>query len=420
MDNSLSVYGTQAGLELKTHAWRSMAIAVLLCTLAATRVSEAGVEISASGAYRFDALVTHIAEGDVAIGVAVSPKLHFGATVEYLDATQTAIAGIRELRGQVVSGLLDFSWRTARDRLLLDMQAGVDGVVDWQVTPRVEGKVQATVPLPANRVFPHIILCPEGWYRHRMPNGPAISNRIASYGYAAEVRAPIRTKGALAATFRQEYLEPADAVLDTSYLVSRSGGIPLDTLEMNTTTTFYAYGYYQVLTHMHLGYAFTYTNAAIDRRVATFAEPVVGSGFPPIVGMAYEWAYYPYPTPQGMLAHIVTAAVDVPLGGRGTWKTNVALPVYSRQRIRYLPDTVYVGDDLSNYPYQEELFTGPLTFETACRLKISDRTELTIAYDYFGFPYRSWAYFTEDSYSLHTVRVSIQQRFQRQDDMYGR
>jgi hypothetical protein len=371
-------------------------------------------------AHRFDGIATRVWEVKSGVAFSLKPNLALGGTIQYLDAVQEPIQNINRLQGRIVSTMADLSWMAQNNHLRLDLGAGIDVILDWKVKPRVECTLGVVLPVPPNPLFQNVKLTPVGWYRHRMPNGPAIKNRIASYGYSAELSSSLTPRGGAAVSFQQEFLEPADPVLDTSFLGPWPGGVVPDTLQQNRISTFYAYLYRQILEPLYLGYAFSFTDAAIDRRVETYKEPVFDPHFSPAnpgphggphQGDIYKWAYYPYPTPQEMLAHLISVTVNGGLGTKTLWKATVAFPLYSRRKIRYLPEYIDHNDDLAYYPYQDETFTGPLTMNASLTWNLTTRMGLEIAYDYFGFPYESWAYFTDNSYSLHTITLGYQQRF---------
>lgn len=393
-------------------------LVMTLCVLCGNLIADA--ELSGSAAYSFDGFAAHNAQTEVGLGLSLAPALTIGGTIQYLDAVQEPIAGIRRLRGQVISGLFDVSWRTLRNHLLLDIHAGADAVMGWQVQPRGSAKLEATLPLPPTPVIQNIKITPQGWYRHYLPNGPAVANRVVSYGYSAEIGATMGAKGALAANFSQEFLQPANSRLDTSFIDTGiihyyHDHLPAFSLKPNAITSFYAYIYRQVLKPLYLGYAFSWTDSRNDRRVMTSMEQVqqIGQIMP---DFKTQSAYYPYPTPIEMLAHIVSITLNFRLGQVVNWKSNAAIPVYSRQKLHFLPPyesgpralTRLLNPD--QYEYYEEEFTGPLSMESSVTWHIMPPTSVTVSYDYFGFPYKSWAYFTKDSYSLHTLKLSITQR----------
>lgn len=408
---------------MKARAWLTAETlflgAALLCGAGSRFARAEGGAMSTGVAYRFDGVATRVWDVESGVSFSVRPNLDLGGTIQYLDATQEPIQNIKRLRGRIVSGMVDLTWRTLGDHLHLDLRGGIDGILDRQAMPRAECSLAVVLPVPPNPLFQNVKIAPVGWYRHRMPNGPAIKNRIASYGYSAELSTSITPKGGGAVNYQQEFLEPADPVLDTSFLGSWPGGIPPDTLARNRVNSFYAYLYRQVLKPLYIGYAFSFTDAEIDRRVRTYHEPVFRQpgeeparpGEGPHKGDIYKWAYYPYPTPQEMVAHLLSLTVNVASGHRVAWKATVAVPVYSRQKLRYLPEYIDHRDDVANYPYQDERFTGPLTMKATVSWNLTTNTGLELMYDYFGFPYRSWAYFTKDSYSLHTIALGCRRRF---------
>ncbi|MBD3396820.1 MAG: hypothetical protein GF418_14445 [Chitinivibrionales bacterium] len=383
----------------------------IILMVAACSGATRGIDLSGSAAYRFDGIAAMIWDVEAGIGASPAAGLALGGRVLYLDATQNPIQGIRRLHGRIVTGLADVSWHTLNNKLLVEGSAGVEAILGWTVRPTGNLSTKISLPLPVNPVFQNLALTPSGWYRHRMPNGAAISNHIASHGYAAELGATMGTKGAIAFNFQQEYLTPAPSVLDTSFLGPwpETGAIS-DTLGTNAITSFYAYLYRQLFKPLYVGYAFSWTDSRFDRRVFTSGEDA-GPAMPP--QYKTQSAVYPYPTPTDMLAHIVSISLRFSLHPSVSWTSNVAFPFYSKQDISYMPDTVdvYRFHNEKDFGSYELPFSGPLTLESNVTWNVSARTGLTLAYHFFGFPYLEWAYFTKDSYSLHTMQLSVKQRF---------
>jgi hypothetical protein len=370
-------------------------------------------------AYRFDGLVTHGWEHDMGGKARLSPMLQLSGAATWIDATQEPIAGIVRLRGQIVSGIIGLQWTTLSNHLTIDANAGIDGVIEEKVKPRGVLKLVAAVPLPINPFIQHLKFTPEAWYTHSMFNGPAIRNTIASYGFAGDLGWSMGPKMAAAVNYRQEYLRPAQGALDSNFTASSALGYPVDTdtLHPNIKQTFYLYAYRQFLKVLYVGYSFSMNNTDEDRRVITGADiHVPQNPYEPLYYL-FNWAYYPYPTPRRMLTHSITAAGVFTMGTVAQLKVKGAFPVYSRQEIKavmpYYEPSWGMNNawDRNEYGVYSEKNTGILSFGAETAVRVTSRLSCTVNYDYFGFPYRAWAYFTKDSYSLHTVSFVLQQRF---------
>ncbi len=370
-------------------------------------------------AYRFDGLITHGWEHDMGWKVRLLPTVQLSGTVNWLDATQEPIAGIVRLRGQIASVFFGLQWTTLSNYLTINANAGIDGVIEEKVQPRGALKLVAAVPLPINPAIQHLKFTPEVWYTHSMFNGPAIRNNIASYGFAGDLGWSMGPKMAAAVNYRQEYLRPEHRVLDSTFTSSSARGYPVDTdtLHTNIKQTFYLYTYRQIMKVLYLGYSFSMNNTENDQRVITDADIHVPRDPYDTLYYLFSWAYYPYPTPRRMVTHSITAAGVFSMGTVAQFKIKCAFPVYSRQEIKavmpYYEPSWGMNNawDRNEYGAYSEKNTGILTFGAEASVRITSRLSCTAIYDYFGFPYRAWAYFSKDSYSLHTVSFVLQHRF---------
>jgi hypothetical protein len=134
--------------------------------------------------------------------------------------------------------------------------------------------------------------------------------------------------------------------------------------------------------------------------------PKPGSQGPEAQQKFYEDAYYPYPTLIDLHSHNLIIST-VWSGKTVSSNSRVSLPVYSQQKLHaFWLEGMSLMDA---YSLQE--FTGPLTAKSTLQWNISTTLGITFTYDYFGFPYEPWAYFTKNSYSLHTFKTGIEKRF---------
>ncbi|MBD3321957.1 MAG: hypothetical protein GF350_12745 [Chitinivibrionales bacterium] len=411
---------------MNRRAVRGFLYAAEYICIACLSVSAANIELlSTKTSYRFDGIATHGWETELAGKLGLNRSLKLTTSLAYLDATQEPVSGITHLRGQIASGCIGAEWRTLKNHLLIDMEGGADRVLDWTAQPRGALTIESTLPLPASRFIQNVKLTPEIWYTHSMFNGPAIKNRVASYGYAVDCNWTMGPKMAAAANFRREYLSPNSSVLDSSYTATGRQGINVDTdtLKNNSKNTFYAYVYRNIIKPLYVGYAFSWTHTHYDRKVMTNYTSVSDPyAFPPQEYAFYEWAYYPYPSPRKMLAHIASLAGAYAFANNSLiLHADIAFPFYSKQELVYhpasedegnfiVPDTI-AAYDRRYFPVYTEKFTGPLTFSSELKCNITGKTLVAVSYDYFGFPYKKWAYLTEDSYSLHTISLTIKRSF---------
>jgi hypothetical protein len=243
-----------------------------------------------------------------------------------------------------------------------------------------------------------------------MFNGPAIKNRIASYGYAGELSWSMGPKMAAAVSLRREHLRPSDPVLDTAFTdLSLQRGAPVDTLKPNTLSTFYAYIYRRLTTFFYLGYAFSRLDAAFDGVALTDAQGPI----PPLPQYETTFAMYPYPTLNELISHTASITLLFNPVSSITWTSKASVPFYSAQKVYAFPDTLmthhFDDQDEVKYGYKLE-FAAPLTIGTTVDYNVRNNLTVSFTYDCFGFPYEEWAYFTKNSYSLHTFKLRITQR----------
>lgn len=388
-------------------------------------------DLSIKSSYRFDGLITHGWEHDFTSKTILNPAVTLIVKGNFLDATQDSIAGIVKLRGQIISAVTGLEFRACQNRIAIDFNGGIDNIIGWQVKPRGAIKFGLVAPIPYNRFIQNLKLTPEAWYTHSMFNGPAIQNRIASYGFSSELGLSMGPKVAASVNYRQEYLRPACTILSPEFTKIGNDTIfdpvvDTDSLDNNIKRSFYGYLYKQVFKSLYLGYAFSYATSLYDRKVLTNHELLkrtINAGpmnFDELYGSLYGWAHYPYPTPIDMTAHIISIATNVPITSNLNSLLNLALPIYSYQLLRYPMnywEYAWGGEntppmyDRNSYEFEKEKNTGPLVIRADITAISLFKLKVTLSYDYFGFPYKEWAYFTKDSYSLHTFSTSLSKQF---------
>ena len=381
----------------------------LLMTLAVSLSVAAEVEFKSS--YLFDLLVTNNWEMEFSYAQPLSEKLKLKGIAQYLGVNQDEIGGIRRLEAGDISGLGGISWMTLRDHAVVDLGAGVDHVPGFSVKPRLELKLVNAIPMPTNGFLSRPRLQTEGWYRHRISNAAAVKNRISSKGYSIDLTAGILSKIDFGTAFRQEWLKPHNALLDTSLKEPVPGGVPFDTLKENRLSSFYVYGVVKIFEVIDLGYAFSWSDADFSRNVVTSSTPVIKKNR--FIGTAYEYLNYPYSAFRDAIAHSLVVAAAVPLGQNMRLSGKAAVPLYSRRQEFSAPGFISAGQPADVYMfYYDQEYTAPLTLNTKLFVRISDNLSTNIDYEYFSLPYGEWQYFSRDnSYSYHKFGAAVNLNF---------
>ncbi len=392
-------------------------VGFILCACVLTWAQPTQLEGELS--FASDGFAATIGKAKAGIQVPVTPTLKLGADLEFLYTQQDYLFGILPVYERAVSGLFDIDWSLFRNHIQFDIRAGADVVQNWKTHPHLDAEIRAKVPLPPYWLLKNLRISPRTWYYPHVPFATAINNRVTSYGYEGEISGALGGKSAFAINYRHNVLEPESSKIDTSAIDTSiirypypSSVSPTFTLPVNRLQNFYAYIYYRVLKPLYLGYAFSYITSAIDRNMVTSLRHLRNTSHE---GTVYkiERAPFPYPTFKNLRSHMFTIAYRTSLTDLLTWTTNASIPLYSNQDIRYIdkytnasgyPQAIHL-----DYPFYAQENTAPLTFKSKILWKFSPRTHLTFHYDYFGFPYEEWAYFTADSYSLHTAQLSIKQ-----------
>lgn len=383
-------------------------ITALLCMTAPA----SGLSLEYKTEYLFDFLVTSNWDQAVSLEHPVRDDLTVGGRLHYLDITQDSISGITQLHAAGPSATVKASWRHFRRGLVVDAEAGADCLWPGVYRPRVLAALTKGFSVPPNPVLKNLRFKHEWWYSYRHLNAAAVRNRIGSYGINVEATGGLGENNGFGVNYRLEFLAPDESPLDTAFINrdDKTFMIP-DSLDRNTLTAFYAYVYRTVSPGLVLAYAFSWADSKIDRWVLTRKRLVQEwGGFPPRMYEVNEYAYYPYPTPVNTLAHLLGATARLPWGKSARWEAKAAVPVYSSRSVLYGPAQVTPGTP-DTRAYYTEKHTGPLTFETKAVIAIKAKTGLTLSYEYFCLPYRSWAYFTRDSYSYHKAGCTVKYDF---------
>ncbi|MFW5959656.1 MAG: hypothetical protein ACOCSE_00895, partial [Chitinivibrionales bacterium] len=373
----------------------------ILTVIISTPLKTIGFELdktSLETSFRFDRIATHGFEVESETQFRINQSFSLIAAAKYLDAVQDSISGIRQLHGRIASGIIGFEWMMPKSIAVLKVHGGFDWITDWEIKPRGMLNLKLSPPIPPNPVIQNPSLTLNTWYDHEFFNGPAVKNRIASYGYSSDLEW-ITILGINAAlSFKQEFLEPDNKLLDSTFTASTDKGYPVDTdtLPLNSKKTFYAYMYRKFGKFLYLGYAFSYTHTDHDRKVITDAElhepgPDIDPGGPGGSEnnryYSFSWAYYPYPTPRYMLAHSITAACVFRIKKRIQIKLDIAFPFYSRQEMKtvlnyYEPNWGIMDNayDRNEYGEHTEKFTGPLTINSEIGINFPSETTLSAVY----------------------------------------
>jgi hypothetical protein len=212
-------------------------------------------------------------------------------------------------------------------------------------------------------------------------------------------------------SYRIENLWPRDTVLDSTFLDTMATGRPLLPIGKNSLSSFYVYALGKIAPFLSLGYSFAWSDSRNDQWIATRIEPRWSSGFPPrILGTDMHYSYYPYPTPNRTIGHLLVISCAVPIGDALLYSGKAAFPVYSRRDAYSSPETIPAGttpeDPSISYYYTQE-FTGPLTLESKLAWRANDWLTARLAYEYFCLPYSELAYFSKDSYSYHKAAIIL-------------
>jgi hypothetical protein len=386
---------------------RTVKLLLLLLLIFPVKVSRAH-EVEIVSSYVKDFLVTDNWVSELVyrnqIGEATTVRCETG----YYDATQDEISGISRLNATAGWMKLGGTVTTLRNHLRIDGEAGVDFLSDHRIVPNGKASVGAAIPLPENPLIQNLRIRPFLWYTQRLLSAASLRNQITSWGYEGEATfTMILKKIDVGSSYRLENLRPRDTVLDSTFLDTLASGRPLLPIERNYVSSFYVYAVGKITSFLNAGYAFAWSNAKHDQWIATRREPyVIFTGMRPESGISYEYAYYPYPTPQNSTAHLLVVTVPVIIGPT-TWRSKVAIPFYSSREQFSSPRKVPLGQEIYYNYYYTQKYTGPLTFESKVSWIINDGLTARLSYEYFCLPYLEWAYFTQNSYSYHNAAIGL-------------
>jgi hypothetical protein len=386
---------------------RNLMLLSLLLLMSLVKVSGAH-EVELTSSYVMDFLVTNNWESEVVYRNQIGETATWRSAIGYYDATQDGISGISRLNAKAGWMKLGGTLTTLWNHVGIDGEAGIDLLSDHRIAPDGKASIGAAIPLPVNPLFQNLRIRPSLWYTQRLLSAASLRNRITSWGYEGEATLTmILKKVDVGSSYRLENLQPRDTVLDSTFLDTIASGRPLLPIERNSVSSFYVYAVGKITSFLNAGYAFAWSNAKHDQWIATRREPyVIFTGMRPESGISYEYAYYPYPTPQNSTAHLLVVTVPVIIGPT-TWRSKVAIPFYSSREQFSSPRKVPLGQEIYYNYYYTQKYTGPLTFESKVSWIINDGLTARLSYEYFCLPYLEWAYFTQNSYSYHNAAIGL-------------
>lgn len=381
--------------------------------------AEAATKLSLHSSYSFDMLPTRISDNGLSVEHTLSDKLALKFDSDYFMYSQPLHKGVKEHSASVFSPRLGLVLNFTGFLRSVEISAGADHAFGIRTLP--SGSIET--------VFGHgpdLTLSAKAWHTGRIVKAAAVLNRISSAGFSAELKKTFGWTGEVSLNYSHEYLLSSDSLLDTSLFVARPRGFndSMKVIGPNQVQTFSAYGYRMLFNPVYVGYAFEWKNARDSRYMLTGeSDTLIRSqygppGLPPQISVLRHLEYSNYPfsgtdVPLNRFTHNLILSVPVSMGNvKVTGK--VLFPFYSSQLKIGYPEYVEGVDSTDNYMYRSEYveeFTAPMTADLTVEYSLSAKSNISLCYSYFSFPYESWGYFSPQRYYLNTFGFKMDHEF---------